>query len=184
MSEDFFGDLGKSLSRSAQKAATRTGTFFESTKMNAQISSEQKEVEKLYAEIGELVYERALEGQMPEDPEITKLVHMVREHRVRILKMKRDLADVRGMQICPNCQEEVAPDVSFCPKCGMKIEPKQAAIRQEKIQEVPAESPDAEEEIFTEEIVLEEQAEETQEESLMHEIIVEAPIELDDPEEP
>ncbi|MDO4614349.1 MAG: zinc ribbon domain-containing protein [Lachnospiraceae bacterium] len=180
MSDDFFGDLGKSLSRSAQKAANKTGTFFESTKMSAQISGEQKEVEKLYADIGELVYEKTLQGEMPEDPELAELIHAVREHRVKILKMKRELAGVKGMQICPNCQEEMAPDAAFCPKCGARIELKQAVGGMEKKQ-LTAE---AEEENLTEEKPTETDSDEKlREESLVHEIIVEDPIELQDDSE-
>ena len=52
MSDDFFGDLGKSISRVTQKAVGRTGELFETTKINAQISGEQREIEKLYAKIG------------------------------------------------------------------------------------------------------------------------------------
>ena len=55
MADDFFSEIGKSLSRFTQQAVGKTGEVVEMTKYNAQISGEQKEVEKLYQKIGELV---------------------------------------------------------------------------------------------------------------------------------
>ena len=43
MADDFFGELGKSISRATQQAVDRTGDFFERTKITAQITGEQKE---------------------------------------------------------------------------------------------------------------------------------------------
>ena len=45
MADDFFSEIGRSLSRFTQQAVGKTGEVVEMTKFNAQISSEQKEVE-------------------------------------------------------------------------------------------------------------------------------------------
>ncbi len=118
MSEDFFGDLGKSISRYTQNAVDKTSTFFEATKISAQISTEQKEIDKLYQKIGETVYRRAESRQMQLDDDLAAFVEEIRSHREQISSRRKDLADVKGKKVCPSCGELIPREVAFCPKCG------------------------------------------------------------------
>lgn len=118
MSEDFFGDLGKSISRYTQNAVDKTSTFFEATKISAQISTEQKEIDKLYQKIGETVYRRAESRQMQLDDDLAAFVEEIRRHREQISSRRKDLADVKGKKVCPSCGELIPREVAFCPKCG------------------------------------------------------------------
>ena len=105
MSDDFFGDLGKSISRVTQKAVGRTGELFETTKINAQISGEQREIEKLYAKIGAVVYRKIANGTMEADEDIAPIVDDIRAHAGQLASRRRALAT----------------DVAFCPKCGTPV---------------------------------------------------------------
>ena len=35
---------------------------------------------------------------------------------------KKQIADIKGLAVCPNCKESVNADVAYCPKCGTKLE--------------------------------------------------------------
>lgn len=118
MSEDFFGDLGKSITKATQQAVDKTSIFFESTKISAQISSEQKEIEKLYQNIGEAVYRQIKAGTLTPGEDIRAAAEEIKGHETQINVFKKNLADVKGMKICPNCREVIPSDVAFCPKCG------------------------------------------------------------------
>lgn len=131
MSEDFFGDLGKSISRATQNAVGRTSTFFESTKISAMISSEQKELDKLFQMVGETVVNNAGDtGVVELDEEIRELISEIRISQGRIHELKTELAGVRGMKVCPACHELVPAEVAFCPQCGeaMPVEEENASI--------------------------------------------------------
>ncbi len=121
MSDDFFGDLGKSISRVTQKAVNRTGDLFETTKINAQISGERREIEKLYAKIGAIIYRKIANGTMEADEDIAQIVDDIRAHAGQLASRRRALAGVKRMRVCPACGELIASDVAFCPKCGTPV---------------------------------------------------------------
>lgn len=54
----FFDDFGKKLGIVAETTVTKAKELTEITKLNMQISSEERKLEKLYAEIGKLVFEK------------------------------------------------------------------------------------------------------------------------------
>ena len=118
MADDFFGELGKSISRATQQAVDKTSVFIERTKITAQISGEQKEIDKLYQVIGEIVYRKVKTGEMNNDIDIAPIIHDIDTHSSQVTTYKRTLADVRNMKICENCGSVIAMDVAFCPKCG------------------------------------------------------------------
>ena len=118
MAEDFFGELGKSISRATQQAVDKTSVFIERTKITAQISGEQKEIDKLYQRIGEIVYRKVKMGEMESDPEFAPIIHDIDAHTNQVTTYKRTLADVRKMKVCESCGSVIAMDVAFCPKCG------------------------------------------------------------------
>ena len=54
---DFFSDLGKKLGDAAEATVSKANELVEVTQLNAQIASEEKQINKLYAEIGKIVFE-------------------------------------------------------------------------------------------------------------------------------
>ena len=147
MSEDFFGDLGRSITRATKKAATRTGSLIETTKINAQITGEIKSMEALVAEIGSLFVRRIENGQMMEDEETAPLMEEIRAHKEAVRTYRLELAAIRGMEVCPSCGELVEQGALFCPHCGFALAggAKEAAAEErgaedaESAEEVPVE---------------------------------------------
>ena len=123
MAEDFFGELGKSISRATQQAVDKTSVFIERTKITAQISGEQKEIDKLYS-----------------DAEFAPIIHDIDAHTNQVTTYKRTLADVRKMKICESCGSVIAMDVAFCPKCGAPapIVPQSPAVQNPAAAQNPA----------------------------------------------
>ena len=134
MSEDFFGDLGRSITKATKKAASRTGSLIETTKINAQITGEMKSLEALTAEIGSLIVGRIDHGQMAEDEELAQLMEEIRARRDAIRTYRLELAGIRGMELCESCGELVEAGALFCPHCGAAV----AATAQDEMEKVPA----------------------------------------------
>lgn len=120
MSEDFFNDLGKTITKAANGAVDKTTEFFEATKIKAQISGEGKSIEKNYRDIGEIIYKLYMEGT-PVTDEVAKVCSDVQAHEERIKSLRRDLANLKGMNLCSNCEGMVDKAASFCPKCGSSM---------------------------------------------------------------
>ena len=118
MADDFFSEIGRSLSRFTQQAVGKTGEVVEMTKFNAQISSEQKEVEKLYQKIGELVYRGVKSDDIEVSDDLADIISMIDSHRAVIRNARKSLAEVQKKTLCPKCHEIVAADAAFCPRCG------------------------------------------------------------------
>ncbi|MEE8825783.1 MAG: zinc ribbon domain-containing protein [Eubacteriales bacterium] len=134
MSDDFFSDIGRHISRYTKKAAEQTGTFFESTKISARITGEENEVKKIYQKLGEEIFRRAVSGGAALTDSEQELVGSIEDHKEKIRVMRKQLADVKGMIICPKCGAMVAGDAAFCPKCGAEI-PEDMRPDQKKEQE-------------------------------------------------
>lgn len=135
MSDDFFGDLSKSISRATQSAVGKTNVLIESTKLSSQISGEQKEIDKLFRSIGEIVYAKSATGELVISEEVTGLVDEIRNHKSAIFAMKKNLAEVKGMKVCPQCREIISSDVAFCPKCGAPIAEPDAQFLNKRVDE-------------------------------------------------
>lgn len=134
MSDDFFSDIGRHISRYTRKAAEQTGTFFEATKISAKITGEENEVRKIFQKLGEEVFRRAVSGGAALMDSEQELVGSIEDHKEKIRVMRKQLADVKGMVICPKCGAMIAGDSSFCPKCGAEV-PEDLRTDQKKEQE-------------------------------------------------
>ena len=118
MSEDFFGDLGRSITRTAQRAVGRTGSLIETTKINAQITAEQKELDYLYGILGEWAYDLIAKEKLTPDEAAKDLADDIEAHRGKLSQLRTELADLKGLQLCPFCGGEIEKNAQFCPKCG------------------------------------------------------------------
>lgn len=118
MADDFFGELGKSISRATQQAVDRTGDFFEKTKITAQITGEQKEIDKLYQRLGEIVYRSIKAGTMMSNPELDPVMNDIDAHLNQVHTFRKSLADVSGMKVCGCCGSLIPLEAAFCPRCG------------------------------------------------------------------
>jgi hypothetical protein len=118
MAEDFFGAIGKFFARSAQGAADKTSSMMERSKINSKISGENKEIDKLCQQIGESILERAAAGEIYLNEKENLLVEEIAVHRDNIKELRKVLASLKNMKICPACESLIAIDVAFCPKCG------------------------------------------------------------------
>lgn len=135
MADDFFGTLGKKISKATHSAASATSSLVESTKLNAQISGEHKTVENLYRRIGEAVAKKAEAGELQLGDEENAIVEEIRKHKDTILGIRKALASIKGQKICPSCGEQIPKEVAYCPKCGTET-----PVEEEPIEEIMAEA--------------------------------------------
>ena len=120
MADDFFTDLGKTISKAGQAAAERTSSFIEAARLSSQISGELKEVQALLQKVGSVIARRYAAGEIELGEEEKGLLGEVASHKALILDLKGKLARAKGQKVCPNCEELIDADAAFCPKCGAK----------------------------------------------------------------
>ena len=136
---DFFGNLkgnlenlGKTISEKAEVVAKKTEEAVEVVakkteetvevqKIKSQIRVLERGNERDFQDIGKIVYERYQKGNVV-DTEFVELCEAIEEREESIDAYKKQVAEIKGLDVCPNCKEHVEANVVFCPKCGVKID--------------------------------------------------------------
>lgn len=158
---DFFGNLkgnlenlGKTISEKAEVVAKKTEEAVEVVakkteetvevqKVKSQIRVLERSNERDFQDIGKIVYERYQKGKVI-DTEFIELCEAISTREDSIENYKKQMAEIKGLDVCPNCKAHVEANVVFCPKCGAKIE-QESYEETEFVDEVVAEEEKAEE---------------------------------------
>lgn len=90
----------------------------EVTKLTAAIETEEENIRKQYAAIGERYYQLVGDSSEGELGEMCRKVKQS-EETIRVSKMK--IGELMGHNFCEQCGEEVDEDALFCNNCGAKM---------------------------------------------------------------
>lgn len=116
-----FDNFTRRVSDTAKAAAKKSSELVEVTKLNMAIGSEEDKIEKLYGEIGKLIFERyGAEEEVDED--LKELCEKIGSHMSAIGDMKEKILELKKVKKCPGCNSEIEIDMAFCPRCGLKQE--------------------------------------------------------------
>ncbi len=136
---DFFGNLmenleslGKTISQKAEVVAKKTEEAVEVVakkteetvevqKLKSQIRVMERNNERDFRDIGKIIFERFQKGEEI-DTEFTELCEAIKERETSIDGYRKQVAELKGLDVCPKCKVHVEGNVVFCPKCGAKIE--------------------------------------------------------------
>lgn len=117
MGNDFFGDLGETLSKTAKGIGEKADVFFETQKLMNKSAAERRLMEKTLNDLGNLVYRRFVDGE-EYDIELAELCEKVTKHQTVLAGYKEEIAQLKGHKICGDCGASIDKDCAFCPKCG------------------------------------------------------------------
>lgn len=145
MANDAFEKIKSSVNRGITTISVKTSSSIEKTKIKTHIDSLEKEIEKLYANVGEAIYCEWTKGE-PNYTAFNDHFELIKQKKAEIENLKVELAsiDERDNQIlgtagetkvepkpeasvpngivCPKCGAQYANPVRFCGKCGNKME--------------------------------------------------------------
>lgn len=137
---EFFNKLGKKASQTYQATKEKATNLSDELKLKGKISEKKEKMEKLYKEIGEIVFNEVKDGKdasrdviLPKCDEISKI-------KDEISKLEAEILAVKKMKKCTNCGTEMDINAEFCSKCG-KEQPKVEKI---EIKEEPTQAENAE----------------------------------------
>ena len=124
MGTDFFNGLVKTFSKTTKELGKTTRELgaraeqtIEAQKIRSKITGEERIIEKIKVDIGDIVYRRHSQGDGI-DSELSALCQEIDQHYLKIREYKDNAANLKGEKICPSCEREVDINVSFCPYCG------------------------------------------------------------------
>lgn len=130
--KDFFENLGKVITEKAEivgkKAeevvevvSKKTEQTVEIQKIKSQIRTMERNNERDYQDIGKIVYDKFKKGEEL-DEQFVELCEAIAEREDSIESAKKDVAELKGLDVCSNCGEHVDASAAFCPKCGAKVD--------------------------------------------------------------
>lgn len=117
MGTEFFDELGETITRTAKELGERAEMLYESQKIRNKLSGEDRIIDKIMADLGNLIYKRYSNGEAM-DEELGALCEEIDQHMQKIAEYKEAMANLKGQKICPGCQKAVDKEVAFCPFCG------------------------------------------------------------------
>ena len=157
----FMDGLGEKISKTAKELSGHAETIYETQKLRSKISNENRAVDKLLADLGNILYKQYIAGEELDDNQRI-ICEQIDQHMQNIEKISEDLANIQRKKVCPVCQQKVAKNAAFCPNCGTAC-PVAEEPAEEEIIDMPVEEeacPECEEcaEECTDEEVTEEAA--------------------------
>lgn len=133
MATEIFDGLVKTLSKTTKEIGKATKELgvraeqgIEAQKIRNKIASEERIIEKIKVDIGDVIYRRHSQGDGL-DSELSSLCQEIDQHYLKIREYKDSAANIKGQKICPSCEREVDINVSFCPYCGTPCPTPEAA---------------------------------------------------------
>jgi len=116
----FLDDLSRKLTQVGQEAASQTRVFAETTRINAKISDEERQLGALFAQLGRNFFEANKDNP---NAAFADSINSIKDAMHRIDGYRAEIRRARGMVTCPQCGSEVSSSVQFCSYCGSKMPP-------------------------------------------------------------
>ncbi|GGG21856.1 zinc ribbon domain-containing protein [Paenibacillus abyssi] len=115
------------MKQGASDAAKKAQQTVETTKLKAQISSREKEMERIQTKIGQAVFRAYAEGDVSQsETEVMDYCEALASMQQEIEAIEEKIKSLKAEKTC-GCGKVVAAEVKFCPDCGKRFpdEPRQ-----------------------------------------------------------
>ena len=111
----FWSDLGKKISDTTQSVVEKTKTSTDTMRLNGLISDEERNVQRIYAEIGRKYIElHGADG----DPDFAGLMQEYQTSKAKMEEYRSQIRRNKHLLICAGCGAEIPETVLYCTRCG------------------------------------------------------------------
>jgi len=117
---DFFEDLGKKITETADMITKKTERVMEIQKLQNQIRNLERANERDLRDLGRMVFVAYKTDGDVKEP-YHELCENLKQREEMIEDLKNQLEELRGSGKCPECNATVQDDMAFCPQCGAKL---------------------------------------------------------------
>lgn len=112
-------NISKKVTEVAQVAAKKSGEVVEITKLNISINTEEDKIQKLYEEIGRIIYSY-FKSQENVPDELKEICSQIHQSETNIKNYKKRILEIKSLKSCVSCGAELERGVKFCPQCGAR----------------------------------------------------------------
>ena len=144
-SMELFEKIGDAASKTYKYTAEKTSKIAKETKLKMKINDYKKEIEKIYREIGETVYEKSVVNEEIDKEELKEKCDKIDDISKKIVECKNEILTIKEKRQCKNCYEEIEINANYCPNCGFHQE--EVEITKNETEEIEkVQEPDEDEE--------------------------------------
>ena len=111
----FFDDISKKITDVTSSAAQKTSDMSRISKLNSAVNEEEAKINNAYLQIGRLYCANHSDDY---EDSFGIFVNAVKESEQKILDMKAQIRDIKGIATCTKCGSEIPNNVAFCSFCG------------------------------------------------------------------
>lgn len=122
----FLDGVMDSFSAAGQDVAKKAKNATESMKLNNQIKSNERMIEKLIHQVGVLCVQNHITEPGTEYDDLFQEITRLRNENARI---EEEIRTISAEKICPNCGFGNELDVSFCVKCGTNLRNAETSVK-------------------------------------------------------
>lgn len=119
---EIFEKIGDAASKTYKYTAEKTSKIAKETKLKMKINDYKKEIEKIYREIGETVYEKSVVDEEIDKEELKEKCNKIDDISKKIVECKNEILSIKEKRQCTNCYEEIEISANYCPNCGFHQE--------------------------------------------------------------
>lgn len=114
---DKFNKIAQTVSNSASTIAKKSNELIEISKLNISIQTETDKINTIKIELGNKVFEKYTNNENIDLDLIDKCTQ-INELISNIEVLKQKIVELKNLQLCPSCNNEIEHGLVFCPKCG------------------------------------------------------------------
>lgn len=101
--------------------ANKTEQTIEVQKIKSQIHVMRRSNDRDFKDIGKMIYHKYKKGEEVEE-QYKELCEAIEERENCIVEAKAEIAKIKGLDVCPNCEAPLAVGAKYCQKCGTEIQ--------------------------------------------------------------
>ena len=133
---EIFEKIGDAASKTYKYTAEKTSKIAKETKMKMKINEYKRNIEDIYREIGEAVYEKFVTEEEVSKNELKEKCEEIDALTEKIVECKNEILSLKEKKQCKNCYEEIEKDANYCPNCGFEQEIEREKAREEINEEI------------------------------------------------
>lgn len=130
MGADFLENLGKTITKTAEKVGKKAEEVVGIQKLRSQLAGTEREIDKNCQDLGEIVYRHFIDGEVMSE-EIAIVCDEITRLRGQAADLREQIAQQRGESICPSCGAHGPKEAAFCMRCGAPLPAEEAAVEAE-----------------------------------------------------
>ena len=113
-----FDRVSKQIATTGQAMSQQAKNLASISRLNGQISSFEKTLAELFQSLGQAYYARYKQDPESEYKDIFNEIGQVTDS---IIDAQEKIKEIKGIEKCPQCGEDVPKEAAFCSSCGFKM---------------------------------------------------------------